>query len=51
MEMPPSVMDLPMESAYTSHMITAKMGRASQRLVMILSILSEVESSPLPFFL
>ena len=51
MEMPPSPMGAPMDRAYTRYMTRAKMGRASQRLVTILSILSEAVRLPTFFFL
>ena len=51
MAMPPSATDLPMARAYTRNITMAKMGSARMRLVTILSILSETDSCPFPFFL
>ena len=52
MAQPPSAMEVPMDSEYIRYMMTAKMGRASTRLVTIWSTLSEtVRCSTRAFFL
>ena len=52
MDQPPSAMEVPMDREYIRNMTSAKMGRASTRLVTIWSILSEtVRCSTRAFFL